>query len=544
MIRLEISLPCILAVTTSIAVATDLFSKGHASTSLPSNVPAFIASLFPLRSQLVVNPHEDNSVRSHPKIMLLAQKMILKTSSEKAEPATLAMAIFFLFILTSHGAAGPLARALNQSIYRRPFEAQDIMIGQFLKLDNRVPIRNCPSISVKYTHIIAKGDGTYRVPHSRIYMNGMKCGNLPDSATEDDLWVDNHMELFPVDFVLNESISIQKGTNAAWVKLNTQLHALAFFNFSASERLQNPALSQTWIGFERWGPRVCNNSDGLEIVTQQYAFVFFGKNDDIRVDITKLVPEVTEGSILLDKIHPYHVTFQMLPQGETTVEVLCPQLFVDRTVRDEEGSVRKCFPSRATVQTPAGLLRMDELRIGDCVADGSSTCSPVFFFSHRHRDAVSSFVTLRTLQNSSLTLSAGHYVYTAKGMKTASLLRVGDELLVSEGLGVVAKMEWEWQQGLFNPHTLSGQIVVDGIVASVYTDAVQPCLAHSLLTPVRAIFRAGRWSEKLPEILGKVMERREDSVRVIRAEKIVIFGRGARMASFAQWSDVSRMLFG
>lgn len=406
------------------------------------------------------------------------------------------------------------------------------MIGQFLKLDNRVPARNCPSVSVHYADMIPKGDGTYRVPHSRIYMDGIKCGSLPENATEDDLWVDDHMELFPIDFVLNESISLQKGTNAAWVKLMTQFHTLAFFNFSARERLQNPELSQTWIGFERRSPRVCSDDDGVEVVMQQYAFVFFSKNDDIRVDITKLIPEVTESSILLDKIHPYHVTFQRLPHGETTVEALCPQIFIDRTVRDEEGVVRKCFPAKTRVQTTTGVSRMDELEIGDCITDGSATCSPVFFFSHRDRGVVSKFVTLRTSYNRSVTLSASHYVYTPRGLMTASSLQMGDEILVSKGVEVVTKLEWGWEQGLFNPHTLSGRIVVDGIMASAYTSAVRPCAAHALLTPVRALFRVSRWSARIRKMVERIMHAREDSWRGMSAKgEMFLFGGNAYLMS-------------
>ena len=45
--------------------------------------------------------------------------------------------------------------------------------------------------------------------------------------------------------------------------------------------------------------------------------------------------------------------------------------------------------------------------------------------------------------------------------------------------------------GLYNPHTLHGDIVVDGVLTSTYTAAFSPTLAHVALAPLRALYRAG-----------------------------------------------------
>ena len=45
--------------------------------------------------------------------------------------------------------------------------------------------------------------------------------------------------------------------------------------------------------------------------------------------------------------------------------------------------------------------------------------------------------------------------------------------------------------GLYNPHTMDGDIVVNGIKTSTYTAAIEPSLAHSLLWPVRMLYRLG-----------------------------------------------------
>jgi hypothetical protein len=44
--------------------------------------------------------------------------------------------------------------------------------------------------------------------------------------------------------------------------------------------------------------------------------------------------------------------------------------------------------------------------------------------------------------------------------------------------------------GVFAPHTLDGRIVVNGFVASTYTVACHPVLAHALLAPLRVAYRS------------------------------------------------------
>jgi Hint module len=55
-----------------------------------------------------------------------------------------------------------------------------------------------------------------------------------------------------------------------------------------------------------------------------------------------------------------------------------------------------------------------------------------------------------------------------------------------------------WREGLFNPQTLHGDVVVDGLRASSYTTAVEPAVAHRLLWPLRVLFeRTGRYARWL-----------------------------------------------
>lgn len=47
-------------------------------------------------------------------------------------------------------------------------------------------------------------------------------------------------------------------------------------------------------------------------------------------------------------------------------------------------------------------------------------------------------------------------------------------------------------RGLYNPQTLHGDIVVDGVVVSTYTESVEMGMAHALLAPIRAGFSTAK----------------------------------------------------
>jgi hypothetical protein len=86
----------------------------------------------------------------------------------------------------------------------------------------------------------------------------------------------------------------------------------------------------------------------------------------------------------------------------------------------------------------------------------------------------------------------GHYLYVNGELQTAGSVKVGDMLTLANGdKSAVTEVSSQWAPGLYNPHTLTGDIVVDGILTSTYTDAVSPTLAHALLAPLRQMYASG-----------------------------------------------------
>jgi len=153
-----------------------------------------------------------------------------------------------------------------------------------------------------------------------------------------------------------------------------------------------------------------------------------------------------------------------------------------------------CFPATARVALANGTaVAMHALTVGDAVrvSAAATHVSPVIAWSHRHPAAVSAFVAL-THTRGVLTASPGHYVYANGARLTARSVAVGDVLPTADGGGArVTRVAAVTATGLYNAHTAHGDLVVDGVVVSTYTDAVHPAVAHALLAPVRAAVWAG-----------------------------------------------------
>jgi hypothetical protein len=91
-------------------------------------------------------------------------------------------------------------------------------------------------------------------------------------------------------------------------------------------------------------------------------------------------------------------------------------------------------------------------------------------------------------------------LYVQGGLKDSSDVVVGDRLVLGDGgLSAVVSVTTIHDVGLYNPQTLQGDIVVNGIKASTYTKAVKPDLAHSLLSPLRLAYAVFGYSSRAAE---------------------------------------------
>ena len=148
-----------------------------------------------------------------------------------------------------------------------------------------------------------------------------------------------------------------------------------------------------------------------------------------------------------------------------------------------------CFPATATVETQSGKrVQMSDLHIGDVVRAGAADYSPIHGFSHSEPETIEFFVQMMT-SFGALTCTPDHYIYADSRLIPAMQATVGMSLTSANGTQhVITQISTIKAKGIYNPHTLTGDIVVDGYMTSTYTIAVPPSLAHALLWPARVLY--------------------------------------------------------
>ncbi len=162
-----------------------------------------------------------------------------------------------------------------------------------------------------------------------------------------------------------------------------------------------------------------------------------------------------------------------------------------------------CFPASAIVHTADGQdITMADLAAGHSIkVSETSRFSRVFLFSHKQHQGLQNFIRVTAVTGHSITLSATHYMYANGKLVAARAVKVGDTIRTVKGPAKVKAVEEVKDFGLVAPHTMHGDIVVNGVVASTYTTTVHPRLAHFLLAPVRAVVHMGLSKEPLGSAL-------------------------------------------
>ncbi|PXF41276.1 Warthog protein 6 [Gracilariopsis chorda] len=196
---------------------------------------------------------------------------------------------------------------------------------------------------------------------------------------------------------------------------------------------------------------------------------------------------VDDGETAVDAVSGLEEEAQISPEGSDDEE----------EEGEDDGSA--CFPAHATVELEDGSFKtMDSIELGDRVKVASGEFSPVFMFTHKMAGISYSFVRLTASSGHSLELTKGHYLYVNGDLAAAESVHVGDSIETDAGVVSVSAVARVVSRGLYNPQTVNGNIVVNGVRASTYTTAVEIKTAHSLLLPLRAVFRlAGMTSAML-----------------------------------------------
>lgn len=164
---------------------------------------------------------------------------------------------------------------------------------------------------------------------------------------------------------------------------------------------------------------------------------------------------------------------------------------------DEKESSGSCFPSDVTVHLSNGLIkRMDQVDLHDEIQVGVNEFSPVFTFTHREYNSYHQFTSLLTRSGKELIATSSHIIYLGDGrMIAVRHVQVGDSVILDNGTSDnVVAVRKSLRKGLFNPQTLHGDIIVNEVRASTYTESVRPSAAHGMLTVLRMVYRFVGWT--------------------------------------------------
>lgn len=135
--------------------------------------------------------------------------------------------------------------------------------------------------------------------------------------------------------------------------------------------------------------------------------------------------------------------------------------------------VRSCFPVDTKVMSEGFSVPIQNAKIGMLLLSSRGP-SPFFLQGHADADATTSMMEIDTLSNHSVKASFDHYFPLVSGTHLAAKsLSLGDELWVQHSGSMVPSpivgIRVVVARGLFNPYTVAGDIVVNGILASSHS---------------------------------------------------------------------------
>jgi len=162
---------------------------------------------------------------------------------------------------------------------------------------------------------------------------------------------------------------------------------------------------------------------------------------------------------------------------------------------DPPAAAPSCFSGRTVVEVLGqGPTRMDHLNVGDKLLTSQGHYSPVYTFSHKQVPAKGTYLQILTddmHQNNPIEITANHFLYVFnEGLKTTELklaqhVNVGDFLVTATGLPsrIRSIRTLTGKHGLYAPITVSGDLLVNGVLASSYTsvDSLDGFISNQML---------------------------------------------------------------
>ena len=168
---------------------------------------------------------------------------------------------------------------------------------------------------------------------------------------------------------------------------------------------------------------------------------------------------------------------------------------------EESGGGGGCFHGSNMVRLESGERKfISDLKVGESVLAvnevGILRYSQVIIQLHADSDATTKFQVIRTKTGRNLTLTPSHLIYKAEKeiapFKSVFAMKIRKEdsiFVFDENKGIiqdeVASNNVETRKGLYSPVTSHGNIIVEDIVASCYSDYESQSFLHMAFGPAR-----------------------------------------------------------
>jgi hypothetical protein len=132
-----------------------------------------------------------------------------------------------------------------------------------------------------------------------------------------------------------------------------------------------------------------------------------------------------------------------------------------------------CYSSHAMADVRGkGQVAMSDLMVGDEVLTGSGKYEPVYSMVHRHPTKSATFFQMHTSADEKpLEISEKHMIFLEGNPNPvpADMLKIGDQVHTLDGPRDISKITTIERDGVFNPVTPDGTMVVNGVVTSVFS---------------------------------------------------------------------------
>lgn len=436
-----------------------------------------------------------------------------------------ASAVSFAVLLSTSAAPGPV---LQEFAARMTFQEDVLGIWQ---LEEEVGAQTiCPK-TIEHTTYSGTEEGYLILPHNTIEHNGLRCNSIGNEKRlvvfESDKYDASFNPIDPATSALPPALVQSLKGNGPVINIYSAL-------VKANERFM--------MGFEE-KVRVCN---GESTIFRANTTMFFARPFDMEINIKNVTTQLRSGYKYMlivptneattcvyefnidafpdvadptDTVEPSPMiptspslspdaSIASMPSVDASPDAgpdaslspaessmspdpASPQDDPDSSPSESPGSDEGdgvCFPGDALVALADGrTVRIDALELGQYVSVGFSKFSRVYGFSHSDPRTLAQFVALSTESGHTIRATPGHFVYVNGLPSMISRANVGDSLTLQNGqLSTIVKKDVQYLEGLYNPQTVDGNIVVDGVLATTFTAAVKPAFANAALLPLRA----------------------------------------------------------